>query len=230
MRKLSKNGSVREGDPFLQSGRAGGVLDEGEIFGPRLKGAMFTTRRRLLSVVGTDELCFLSKSYMTEQVIGKFVINHDGFAAQIGGHASKSGPVLGGLDLEVRVREEGWDRSQHHRADEGGHRSDRLRHDDDHAIACCDVVSFEVPGVGGSAIAELCESDGFVFIFVDPVRDKGSIIRGGCKRVDEIAKFFQTLTIPFIDLVLGGSAWSPSVVAVKNSCTSTALGRQPEYE
>ena len=94
---------------------------------------------------------------------------------EVGRHSGQSGAVLGRLDLEIGEGKKSGNRAQHHRPDEGRHRGNALRHDDDNAIAGGQTMVAEHLGLQACALPELGKSYSLALVFVDPENDEWTI-------------------------------------------------------
>src|SRR6202035_1084940 len=107
----------------------------------------------------------------------------------------QSGAVFGRLNLEVRIREEGGHRAQHHRSDKGSHRGNALRHDDDHSITEARAVVAKGFSLQACAVAKLGEGYRLTFVFVDPSRNKLTICRSRIECFNKIANLVHAAVI-----------------------------------
>jgi len=71
---------------------------------------------------------------MTQQVLGKLLVDNYDSGREVRGHSGKPGRIFGGLNLEIGVGQNGGHRTQHHGAGKYRHGGDSLRHDNDDPI------------------------------------------------------------------------------------------------
>src|ERR1017187_6350485 len=140
------------------------------------------------SAAGTKQPGFLAQCDVTEHVVGEFFVDDHRLGVEVCRDSNQSRAELGGLHLEIGMAKKGRHRAQHHRPNEGRHRGNALRHDDDHTIGVVYTMVAKKFRLPARAAAELVESYGLALIFVDPGSDKRAIAGSCVEGVDEIAK------------------------------------------
>src|ERR1019366_10034929 len=132
---------------------------------------------------------------MAEQVVGKLFVDHHDLGREVRGHARQSKAILGGLNLEVGIGENGGHRAQRHRSNECRHRRNALRHDDDDAVAGGNSMVAEQCGLYPGSSAKLSKCHFFVFVLVDPRRDERTLAGRGVEGVDQSAELVHVALI-----------------------------------
>src|SRR5262245_42017742 len=117
----------------------------------RPAGAPYTLRR-------------LSKVDMCQQLRGEVLVEYYELGPEVRGNPGQARAVLYGLCLEVRVGQDGGDRSEHDGPHEGGHEVDPLRKDEDDGVAGSESMLLQQAGLRTGAIHEFPESDGQLLI------------------------------------------------------------------
>ena len=104
---------------------------------------------------------------------------------KVGGHPGQSEAILGGLDLEVGISQNGRHSSQKHGANESRHQRNALRHNEHNAIADGNTVVLEQQGLHSRHPAKVAKGGRLLLVFIDPCGYKRPLRRCRQQRVNQ---------------------------------------------